>query len=63
MHCDNVFCIYWSEKACMLNKVSLDIQGNCQDCIYVNIEKDVLQRQREKVLKSFDEEYRKLEEK
>ena len=44
MECGNYFCIYWSDRHCVLTKISLDIQGQCQDCIYVEIEEGILKR-------------------
>ncbi len=43
MDCDNVFCIYCEKGKCVLEKISLDIQGNCQDCVYVEIENSLLE--------------------
>lgn len=51
MLCENIFCIYWSNKECSLNEIFLDIQGNCQSCIYVNVDESVLEKQREKLLR------------
>ena len=46
MRCENYFCIYWSEDICCLDSISLDILGNCQDCIYVTINEEILQQAR-----------------
>lgn len=46
MRCKNIFCIYWSNKKCSLNEISLDIQRNCEQCIYVKIEENILENQR-----------------
>ena len=40
--CDNEFCIYQKEGKCSLEGIQLDIQGNCENCIYVNVEQEVL---------------------
>ena len=42
MRCENVFCIYWDKNCCCLDEISLDSQGSCESCIYVEIEEDVL---------------------
>ncbi len=55
MRCDNIFCIYWVKNNCGLDDISLDIQGNCKDCIYVNIEDEVLENYRQKLLRKFAE--------
>ena len=53
MKCENIFCIYWSEGICSINEVSLDIQGSCVDCIYVDIEDEYLQKKRKDILESY----------
>ena len=53
MRCENIFCIYWKNEECILGEVSLDIMGNCQDCIYVDIEDDVLENYRNKLLNKY----------
>lgn len=50
MLCENIFCIYWSNKKCSLNHISLDIQGRCENCIYINIDEDTLKNQRKELL-------------
>ncbi len=50
MKCENVFCVYWYNNECDLREISLDIQGNCQECIYVNISESTLQKQRQNFL-------------
>lgn len=37
MRCDNYFCAYWREGHCILKEIALDIQGICQECIYIQI--------------------------
>lgn len=50
MLCKNIFCIYWKENNCILDEISLDIQGNCEDCIYVEIENSRLEVMRKTLL-------------
>ncbi len=50
MKCENIFCVYWYNNECDLREISLDIQGNCQECIYVNISESTLQKQRQNFL-------------
>lgn len=35
MFCENEFCIYQENRQCILDKISLDIQGRCKECIYI----------------------------
>ncbi len=51
LSCENEFCIYQKEGSCTLASVQIDIQGNCTDCIYVNIEEDTLINLKEKLLR------------
>ncbi len=51
LSCENEFCIYQKHGNCILHRVKLDIQGNCLDCIYVNIEEETLNNMKEKLLK------------
>ena len=50
MLCENLFCIYWEAEKCILDEISLDIQGNCESCIYVDIDPNLLQKERKKLL-------------
>ncbi len=56
MRCENEFCIYWTEGGCLLPSVSLDIQGKCTDCIYVEIKKTTLQEERARLLRQYNGE-------
>ena len=51
LSCENEFCIYQKQGTCVLESVQLDIQGNCVDCIYINVEKDTLNKLKEALLK------------
>ena len=51
LSCENEFCIYQKQGICILESVQLDIQGNCVDCIYINVEKDTLNKLKEALLK------------
>ena len=53
MKCKNYFCIYWKEDNCVLREISLDIQGNCEDCIYININKEMLDKERERAYQKY----------
>lgn len=50
MQCENYFRIYWSKQGCILPNISLDIQGSCRECIYININEQSLQSERQKIL-------------
>lgn len=54
MMCDNEFCIYWHKTGCVLENISLDIQGAYKDCIYISIDNNVLKEKRKFQRKKFD---------
>lgn len=54
MRCDNVFCIYWADERCSLDKISLDIRGCCENCIYINADDARLEEKRAQLLLKFD---------
>ena len=55
--CENHFCIYWEDNQCVLKSISLDIQGICQDCIYVELEQFTMDNAREQMRKKFERMY------
>ena len=55
MICENIFCIYWKDEKCLLKEICLDIQGNCKNCIYVDIDETLLLNQRQKLLNKYCE--------
>jgi|GEM_PF-407103 len=55
MNCKNHFCIYWKKNKCALPKTSLDILGCCQECVYVDIDGKVLEKERQRILKSYQD--------
>ena len=57
MKCENLFCIYWEKNGCMLEEISLDIQGTCQDCIYVTLEDALLEKERKNALLRYEREF------
>ncbi len=50
MKCQNSFCIYWSDNACSLHEISLDINGHCEACINVEVDENVLNASRKDLL-------------
>lgn len=44
MRCENLFCIYEREGECLLDVIDLDMQGGCNECVYVDIDKDYLEK-------------------
>ncbi len=44
MKCENCFCIYQENGKCILDEINLDITGQCDSCIYVDIPKKDLEK-------------------
>ena len=55
MICENVLCIYYSNKNCLLDEVSLDVDGRCCECIYISIDEKTMEKAREKGRRSREE--------
>ena len=56
MLCENEFCIFQKNSKCILENISLDILGQCTECIYVNINPSDLQDLKQKQLKKLEED-------
>ena len=54
MICENDYCIYNKKEKCILNEVSLDIQGRCNECIYVSIEETALKKLKKEQLRKLE---------
>lgn len=44
MECENELCLYEQKGKCTLEKIALDIIGQCTSCIYVEIPKKDLEK-------------------
>lgn len=52
IYCENCFCIYCEGNYCILKNISLNIQGSCEECIYIPIpekECDLLKKRLRKI--------------
>lgn len=56
MQCENIFCIYYAERQCILDEISLNIQGVCENCIYIEINEKVLADYRKELIEKLNEE-------
>lgn len=55
MNCQNNFCIYQSKDRCTLDCISIDALGMCTECIYPNIDKNILNQAKEQLLKKYEQ--------
>lgn len=56
LFCENKFCIYQKQGICILDSVELDIQGNCTNCIYIDIQENALNKLKNKVIKDLQDQ-------
>ena len=50
LSCQNEFCIYQKQGTCILDRIELDMRGNCVDCIWLNIGKETVDDLKDKLL-------------
>lgn len=58
MKCENYLCIYESDGECILEEVKLDITGQCLECIYPNIDSELLNKLKRQTRKMIDNKQR-----
>ncbi len=56
MQCQFAFCVYQSDGMCLLDSISIDSMGMCEDCIVVNLDDAVLQEKKQETLIRFQAE-------
>ena len=56
MECKNSHCIYERDRKCILEKISVNMLGICDDCIYPSIDDEVLNSLKEKTLKRLEDD-------
>ena len=54
MKCENNFCIYQCSGKCILDEVSIDNLGVCTECIYPDIDEEILYQAKLKLLKRYE---------
>lgn len=56
MECENSLCIYERDRKRILEKISVNMFGICDDCIYLSIDDEVLNSLKEKTLKRLEDD-------
>ena len=46
IQCENEWCVYQENNRCVMQTVTLDIQGQCQECVYVSLDAEWLQQRK-----------------
>ena len=49
MVCGNYLCIYFSKGSCLRDDITLDNDGRCLQCIYINMDDEKLEEIRAKM--------------
>ncbi len=44
MECENIYCVYCKNNKCLLERITIDISGLCQECIYATIDNKILEK-------------------
>ena len=47
MTCENGFCVYKENGCCLLDKIHLDSDGKCTQCIYVEFPDEIVKTVKE----------------
>ena len=55
MRCMNDFCVYWLNNGCLLKSVSINSHGFCSSCVHYSVDKDVMVKYREMLMKKLEE--------
>ncbi len=53
MNCENYLCIYQKRGVCILNSITPDVQGHCEECIYISPKPKELENQKQKILERY----------
>ncbi len=54
MNCENTFCIYQAYGSCTLEIININNLGMCEECIYPEIEKDILEQAKINLLEKYE---------
>ena len=54
MNCENSFCIYQSKGQCILETVNINSVGMCAECIYPDIDDDLINQAKLELLKQYE---------
>jgi hypothetical protein len=62
MTCEYEYCIYNSERVCLIEKISINDLGMCDECIIVSLEKDFLQSEKGRQLEAISSRWEESKE-
>ena len=59
LKCENEYCLYSNECECLFEKVSINELGMCDDCIILSLDKEFLQKEKERQLSEIESRHKK----
>lgn len=54
MNCENEYCIYNLESKCLLEKISVNSLGMCDDCIMISLDEGFLAAEKQRQLSEIE---------
>lgn len=61
MTCSNQFCIYQEANTCILDEISLNESGICEDSITIDVPERILKLMKQHLLERLDDDFKELE--
>ncbi len=55
MKCENIFCIYCDNYKCILNTISINNIGMCEECIIINLDDETIKKEKIKLLRKYND--------
>ena len=62
LKCEKEYCIYNNERECLFEKISINELGMCDACIILSLDKEFLQKEKERQLQELERRWKATEE-
>ena len=53
--CRNIYCVYCEDGECLIDEISHNESGVCEECININVGEDYIKKERHRLLRMYDE--------
>ena len=57
IECHHKLCIYQCDEKCLLDEISINNAGACEDCIYIDVEEDELEAKKKELRRKLAERW------
>ncbi|MCI9274365.1 MAG: hypothetical protein HFE39_10510 [Clostridiales bacterium] len=47
--CDNIYCSFWEKDRCLLEGITVDEYGHCQEYVYPDIPEELFEQKRKEM--------------